>query len=94
MLGLKAVLCLALVSLCKGFYLPGIAPRNYEDGETVDVKVNKLDSVKTQLPYDYYSMPFCKPDKVEESSENIGEILSGDMIQNSKYEVQCTVLCS
>ncbi len=25
------------------------------------IKVNKLDSVLTQLPYDYYQLPFCQP---------------------------------
>lgn len=28
------------------------------------MKVNKLSSSKTSLPYEYYSLPFCKPDKV------------------------------
>ena len=81
-----------LLSACTAFYLPGVAPRDYAEGETVDVKVNKIDSVKTQLPYDYYSLGFCRPEPLVESSENIGEILSGDMIQNSKYEVMFLVL--
>ena len=37
-------------------------------GEPIDIKVNKLDSIKTQLPYDYYSLPFCQPDAIEEVS--------------------------
>lgn len=36
------------------------------------VKAVKLTSVKAQLPYDYYSLPFCKPEKVEYKSENLG----------------------
>ena len=33
----------------------------------------KLTSVKTQLPYDYYSLPFCTPNGgVEYKSENLG----------------------
>lgn len=43
----------------EGFYLPGVAPVTFEFCQNVDVKVNKLTSVKTQLPLDYYSMPFC-----------------------------------
>ncbi|CAM9590801.1 unnamed protein product, partial [Heterosigma akashiwo] len=35
----------------EGFYLPGVAPRNFNDGEKVDLKVNKLTSHETQLPY-------------------------------------------
>jgi hypothetical protein len=39
----------------------------------VGVKVNKLSSTKTQLPYDYYSLPFCKPATIVNSAENLGE---------------------
>lgn len=42
-----------------GFYLPGVAPVTFEFCLNVEVKVNKLTSVHTQLPLDYYSMPFC-----------------------------------
>ena len=81
----------ALFALCllavEGFYLPGVAPRDYLYGESVDMKVNKLDSVHTQLPYDFYSLPFCMPEKIEESAENLGEVLSGDRIENSMYKV-------
>ena len=37
------------------------------------MKVNKLSSTKTQLPYDYYSLPFCKPATIVNSAENLGE---------------------
>jgi transmembrane 9 superfamily protein 2/4 len=63
------------------------------------VKVIKLDSIKTQLPYDYYSVPFCRPPAVEESAENLGEVLSGDRIENSMYKVimdmeeSCQLVC-
>ena len=59
----------------------------YKDGEKVEVKVNKLSSPKTQLPYDYYSLAFCKPDEVKYSVENLGEVLHGSKIQNSPYEL-------
>lgn len=43
----------------EGFYLPGVAPVTFDFCDNVDVKVNKLTSVHTQLPLDYYAMPFC-----------------------------------
>lgn len=70
-------------------FMIGIAPHNYQLGEKVLLKVNKLDSIKTQLPYGYYTLPFCRPDSIEDDSENLGEIMSGDLIENSKYKV-CT----
>jgi transmembrane 9 superfamily protein 2/4 len=51
------------------------------------VKVNKLTSIKTQLPYTYYSLPFCKPNTIVDSAENLGEVLRGDRIENSPYAV-------
>lgn len=50
--------------------------------------VNKIWSSKTQLPYSYYSLPFCRPDDVETQRENIGQVLVGDRIQSSSYEVR------
>jgi len=82
-----------------GFYLPGVAPRQYEVGALVDMKVNSLTSVKTQLPYRYYTLPYCKPDNIKQRVENLGEILAGDGIENSPYEIKmkvnesCKVLC-
>eukprot|EP00434_Breviolum_minutum_P014367 symbB.v1.2.012669.t4/scaffold881.1/size155427/8 len=89
---------------------PGVAPVEYTDGARVEMKVNKLTSVKTQLPYDYYTpwnpvsscfmrLPFCKPVSVVKSVENLGEILAGDVIENSPYDLRmgdnqnCKLLC-
>lgn len=49
----------------------------------------KMTSIKRQLPYDYYSLPFCKPEdgKLHYKPENLGEILRGDRIVNTPYEV-------
>ncbi|KAD0059715.1 hypothetical protein E3N88_44852 [Mikania micrantha] len=68
-------------------------------GDKLRVKVNKLASTKTQLPYSYYSIPYCRPDKIVDSAENLGEILRGDRIENSPFEFQmlvpqiCNVVC-
>ncbi|EEE68377.1 hypothetical protein OsJ_26703 [Oryza sativa Japonica Group] len=64
-------LAIALAALClagfpPGFYLPGKDP--------LQVKVNKLTSIKTQLPYSYV-----------DSAQNLGEVLRGDRIENSPY---------
>eukprot|EP00439_Symbiodinium_sp_Y106_P048586 s476_g6.t1 len=89
----------AVVRLSEGFYLPGLSPVEYQQDALVDMKVNKLTSVKTQLPYDYYTLPFCQPKSILSSAENLGEILEGDRIENSPYEIRmkkdviCQVLC-
>ena len=68
----------ALIGACQGFYLPGVAPIEYADGAKVDLKVNKLTSTKTQLPYEWYSLPFCQPPEVVYMAENLGEVMRGD----------------
>lgn len=92
------VFCLFVVT-AHCFYLPGVAPQDFMKGDELMVKVNKLTSTKTQLPYSYYSLPFCKPDKIVDSAENLGEVLRGDRIENSAYVFKmrqpqmCTVVC-
>lgn len=54
------------------------------------LKVNKLSSIKNQLPYEYYSLPYCRPEKIVQSAENLGEVLRGDRIENSLYQVRNT----
>ncbi|GFR87125.1 transmembrane 9 superfamily member [Elysia marginata] len=82
------------------FYLPGVAPTEFQEGQLVDIKAVKLTSTKTQLPYEFYSVPFCQPVKgVFYKSENLGEVLRGDRIVNTPYVVKmkenkaCQVLC-
>jgi transmembrane 9 superfamily protein 2/4 len=80
-------------------YLPGVAPRGFKIDDNVDLLVSGLSSVHTQMPYDYYSLPYCKPAVLKQQSENIGEVLEGDIIEESVYEVSmrnpqsCAVAC-
>lgn len=82
-----ALVALLQATCLHAFYLPGVAPREYVDGERVDISVHKLSSPKTHLPYDYYSLPFCKPPEIVRAAENLGEVISGARIQNSPYEI-------
>ena len=75
-----------------------------------------MTSSKTQLPFEYYSLNFCKPPKVEYQerfhipfsywpgkpwiwladmkilkSENLGEVLRGDRIVNTLYNVNVSI---
>ena len=76
-----------LLTTCRAFYLPGVAPQDYARDDIVYMKVNKLSSTRTQLPFEYYSLPYCRPHKVAHSVENLGEVLRGDRIENSLYSL-------
>ncbi|GLJ42964.1 hypothetical protein SUGI_0891490 [Cryptomeria japonica] len=74
------------------FYLPGSYPHTYPAGSDLWVKVNSLTSVETELPYGYYTLPFCKPqDGVKDMAENLGELLMGDRIESSPYKFKMNV---
>lgn len=69
-----------------GFYLPGSYPHKYQIGDFLSVKVNSLTSIDTEMPFGYYSLPFCRPlEGIKDSAENLGELLVGDRIENSPY---------
>jgi transmembrane 9 superfamily protein 2/4 len=94
-----ALLLAALAPRAAAFYLPGVAPQDFKKGDVIYPKVNKLSSTRTQLPYEYYSLPYCRPAKIVPFAENLGEVLRGDRIENSLYQLaarsdeQCRVLC-
>ena len=70
-----------------GFYLPGSYPHKYAVGDTLAVKVNSITSIDTEMPFSYYSLPFCQPPEgVKDSAENLCELLMGDRIENSPYK--------
>lgn len=82
---LLSFIIFALASTANCFYLPGVAPQDFSKADELQVKVNKLTSTKTQLPYDFYYLDYCKPKEIVNSAENLGEVLRGDRIENSPY---------
>ncbi|XP_057767243.1 transmembrane 9 superfamily member 12 [Salvia miltiorrhiza] len=77
---------------CNGFYLPGSYMHTYSPSEEIYAKVNSLTSIETELPFSYYSLPYCKPqDGIKKSAENLGELLMGDQIDNSPYRFRMNV---
>ncbi len=91
--------------------LVGWSIRSYKDDEPIPLLVNKVYSDNTQLQYAYYDLPFvCPPTGKKHRgsayksghsiSLNLGEILRGDRIMTSDYELvmgqdqECRYLCS
>ncbi|XP_041357103.1 transmembrane 9 superfamily member 4-like [Gigantopelta aegis] len=100
----KMLACFVLwACIAKGntFYVPGMASVEFSKKDRVEVKAVKLTSTKTQLPYEYYSLPFCVPKEgIIYKTENLGEVLRGDRIVNTPYKVEmaidvpCMTLCN
>uniref|UniRef100_G3PYS1 Transmembrane 9 superfamily member n=1 Tax=Gasterosteus aculeatus aculeatus TaxID=481459 RepID=G3PYS1_GASAC len=95
-------------SSCSAFYLPGLAPVSFceegngsEDCQTgITLFVNRLDSVESVLPYEYDVFDFCKDVKEMRPSENLGQVLFGERIESSPYQVtfkknvKCNSVCT
>ncbi|KAK1439436.1 hypothetical protein QVD17_05254 [Tagetes erecta] len=80
------LICCLILEIGHGYYLPGNFPHKYNVGDQLSVKVNSLTSIDTEMPYGYYTLPFCKPPEgIKDSTENLGELLMGDRIENSPY---------
>lgn len=47
-----AVLTMAVLKTCHGFYVPGVRPHEFISGEDVPMKVNAMTSVHTQVRFD------------------------------------------
>lgn len=97
----QGVVVSLLVTLAKGFYVPGVAPVEFQRNSPVEVKAVKMTSSQTQLPYEYYSLEFCRPKNgMIYKSENLGEVLRGDRIVNTAFDVKmaadspCRMLCN
>ena len=93
-------LLLLTVASTQGFYLPGVAPKEFEAGDPVVLKYDKMDSTKTQLPYSIYDLPLCTPADAEKkdkdgnpdtaivnAADNLGEVLAGDRMESSPYQL-------
>jgi transmembrane 9 superfamily member 2/4 len=101
---ISGALVVALVAVvpavAHAFYLPGIAPNDYEEGARLTVLANKLTSTTNHIPYDYYSLPFCAPaEHVKSRHLSLGQVLMGERAEPTPYELlmkvneQCKVLC-
>lgn len=101
------LILLACLSCGYSFYLPGLAPVNFCESNKVsvncksDVKlfVNRLDSEESVIPYEYSHFDFCQADEGESPVENLGQVVFGERIRASPYNISflknenCKSLC-
>eukprot|EP01120_Amphizonella_sp_Union-15-10_P015829 TRINITY_DN8212_c0_g1_i2.p1 TRINITY_DN8212_c0_g1~~TRINITY_DN8212_c0_g1_i2.p1 ORF type:complete len:613 (-),score=79.70 TRINITY_DN8212_c0_g1_i2:79-1869(-) len=60
----------------------------YSPKESVTIHVNKVGPYSNPSEsYDYYSLPVCRPAKLERISQNLGEKIEGDKTYNTPYEI-------
>lgn len=101
---------LALLPAVSSFYIPGFSYKSYQDGDPIPLFVNKVYSDRSSFQYRYADLPFvCPPagrlrfgrfTSGASLSLNLGEVLRGDRITLSDYElvmgtdIESRYLCS
>uniref|UniRef100_A0A8C2ZLE7 Transmembrane 9 superfamily member n=1 Tax=Cyclopterus lumpus TaxID=8103 RepID=A0A8C2ZLE7_CYCLU len=94
---LRWLLGVALWARAAAFYLPGLAPVSFcEPGKdqvpdcksTIELFVNRLDSVESVLPYEYTAFDLCSEKTLKRPSENLGQVLFGERIEPSPYKFE------
>ncbi|XP_043494747.1 transmembrane 9 superfamily member 2 isoform X1 [Polistes fuscatus] len=104
------VLCtlLCVVNDISAFYLPGLAPVNFcKSGDSsknckseIQLYVNRLNTEKYVIPYEYNRFDFCTAEKKESPVENLGQVVFGERIRPSPYKLEflrqetCKVACT
>ncbi|EFN74328.1 Transmembrane 9 superfamily member 2 [Camponotus floridanus] len=90
------------------FYLPGLAPVNYcKAGETtatckseIKLYVNRLNTEKYVIPYEYSHFDFCTVEDEPSPVENLGQVVFGERIRPSPYkleflkDIKCASTCT
>ena len=61
----------------------------FKDGESVPVFVNKVGPYfNPHETYHYYSLPVCRPDEIKHRPLTLGEVLDGDRMAYSLYDIR------
>jgi len=78
----------------------GVEAVKYKENDKIPMYVNKVGPYfNPHETYHYYSLPVCRPDKVEHKSLTLGEVLDGDRMAVALYSLRFkeslkdTVLC-
>ncbi|KAB5561653.1 hypothetical protein DKX38_006610 [Salix brachista] len=72
-----------------GFSASSPSNHRYNAGDHVPLFVNKVGPLHNPSEtYWYYDLPFCHPDNIILKKETLGEVLNGDRLSSSLYELK------
>lgn len=76
-----------LLGIGHGPWVEGVT--HYKPGDPVILYVNKVGPYHNpQETYHYYQLPVCCPEKIRHKSLSLGEVLDGDRMAESLYEIR------
>nr|XP_009592973.1 transmembrane 9 superfamily member 5 [Nicotiana tomentosiformis] len=75
--------------LIVGLSLASPNDHRYNFGDEVPLSVNKIGPLNNPSEtYQYYDLPFCQPGEVLPKKESLGEVLNGDRLTNTLYQLK------
>ena len=98
-MSLKPIKYLALLSLISLSLQKGIFDYSHQKNDKLSIQVGSITSIKNVLPFSYYKLGICKPERIQKVEDTLGEIISGEKIYQSSYEIfmgkdeYCKTLC-
>ncbi|ESQ36055.1 hypothetical protein EUTSA_v10007170mg [Eutrema salsugineum] len=76
------------VLLTLTFWIGSGSSTRFNVGDHVPLFVNKVGPLHNPSEtYQYYDLPFCRPEPVIEKQETLGEVLNGDRLMSPLYEL-------
>ncbi|CAA7053343.1 unnamed protein product [Microthlaspi erraticum] len=86
---LLTVQVLLTLTLWIGFGSGSVSSNSYNAGDHVPLFVNKVGPLHNPSEtYQYYDLPFCRPEPVIEKKETLGEVLNGDRLMSPLYKLK------
>ena len=77
------------ISVFLSIYGALVASDTYTKGENVEVFVNKVGPYfNPHETYHYYSLPVCRPKEIKHRPLTLGEVLDGDRMAYSLYNIK------
>lgn len=73
-----ALFMCASTTTAAGSSIASLVALTHTAGEKFYVTVNTLRSSMTFTPFEYYELPFCRPETIEQHVDSIGQVLYGD----------------
>ena len=91
----QSLLLVVVACLCITWALAIDKEHIFKDEDVVPLFVNKVGPyANPSESYEFYSLPLCRPKKVQHEHHTLGEKLEGDRKQSSAYEIRFKGTCN
>lgn len=81
-----------VLSLANAWQIPHLVPKNYQKGDHIPILVGQLESKRSSLNFDFYTLNWCANRKGQGyNPETFGTSLTGTPLIESPYSYQLDI---